>query len=131
VDSGVYAGWNVPIDYDPMLSKLIVWAGNRDQAIERMLRALDEYHVGGIKSNIPLFRAILNDAAFRSGDLDTGYLDRLLARGIDFAPPVSSQAIAVAAAAASARIQPRAKADAGNMACPSRWLTEGRRSLLR
>jgi acetyl-CoA carboxylase biotin carboxylase subunit len=131
VDSGVYAGWNVPIDYDPMLSKLIVWAGNRDQAIERMLRALGEYHVGGIQSNIPLFRAILNDPAFRSGDLDTGYLDRLLGRGIDFAPPVSSQTLAVAAAVADTRLQPHSKAEVAKAACPSRWLTEGRRSLLR
>jgi len=131
VDSGVYAGWNVPIDYDPMLSKLIVWAGNRDQTIERMLRALGEYHVGGIQSNIPLFRAILNDPAFRSGDLDTGYLDRLLGRGIDFAPPVSSQTLAVAPAVADTRLQPHSKAEVAKAACPSRWLTEGRRSLLR
>jgi acetyl-CoA carboxylase biotin carboxylase subunit len=131
VDSGVYAGWTVPIDYDPMLSKLIVWAGNRGQAIERMLRALGEYHVGGIKSNIPLFRAILNDPAFRAGDLDTGYLDRLLARGIDFTPPVSPQAIAVAAAVADARRQSRPGAEMADGPPPSRWLTEGRRSLLR
>ncbi len=75
VDSGIYQGWNVPIEYDPMLSKLIVWSDTREHAIERMLRALNEYHVGGIKSNIGLFRAILNDPAFRAGDLHTGYLD--------------------------------------------------------
>src|SRR6202020_2229087 len=64
VDSGIYQGWTVPIEYDPMLSKLIVWSDTRERAIERMLRALSEYHGGGIKSNIELFRAILNDPAF-------------------------------------------------------------------
>ena len=55
LDSGIYPGWNVPLDYDPMLAKLIVWAERREHAIERMLRALGEYHIGGIRTNIPLF----------------------------------------------------------------------------
>jgi acetyl-CoA carboxylase biotin carboxylase subunit len=84
LDSGIYAGWTVPIDYDPMLSKLIVWADTREHAIERMLRALGEYHVGGIRTNISLFQTILNDPAFRTGDLHTGYLDALLKAGIRF-----------------------------------------------
>src|SRR5262249_53924323 len=54
-DSGVYEGWTVPLDYDPMLSKLIVHAADRPGAIARMRRALDEYFIGGIKSNLPLF----------------------------------------------------------------------------
>ena len=70
VDSGVYAGWNVPVDYDPMLAKLIVWHETRELAIARMLRALGEYHIGGIESNLSLFRTVLNDAAFRAGELD-------------------------------------------------------------
>ena len=61
-----------------MLSKVTAWSDTREHAIERMLRALGEYHVGGIKSNIPLFHAILNDPDFRRGDLHTGYLDQLL-----------------------------------------------------
>jgi acetyl-CoA carboxylase biotin carboxylase subunit len=84
LDSGIYPGWTVPIDYDPMLSKLIVWADTREHAIERMLRALGEYHVGGIRTNISLFQTILNDPAFRTGDLHTGYLDALLKAGIRF-----------------------------------------------
>jgi len=81
VDSGVFEGWNVPLDYDPMLAKLIVHAATREQAIERMLRALAEYQVGGIKTNLGLFQRILHDANFRSGKIDTGYLDRMLAEG--------------------------------------------------
>jgi acetyl-CoA carboxylase biotin carboxylase subunit len=77
-DSGVYEGWTVPIDYDPLLAKLIGYGTDRPQAISRLTRALHEYFVGGIKTNISLFRRILTDADFQSGQLDTGYLDRLL-----------------------------------------------------
>ena len=77
-DCGIYEGWVVPMDYDPMLSKLIAYAPTRELAIARMLRALDEYVVGGIRTNLGLFRRILNDADFRAARIDTGYLDRLL-----------------------------------------------------
>ncbi|HEU4414800.1 MAG TPA: acetyl-CoA carboxylase biotin carboxylase subunit [Candidatus Angelobacter sp.] len=77
-DSGVYEGWTVPLDYDPMLSKLIVHAADRPAAIARMQRALGEYFVGGIKSNLPLFRRILEDPDFAAARIDTGFLDRLL-----------------------------------------------------
>src|SRR5437763_2738362 len=63
-DSGIYEGWTVPLDYDPMLSKLIAYAPTRQQAIKRLLRALDEYFVGGITTNLALFRRILSDPAF-------------------------------------------------------------------
>src|ERR1700730_5499808 len=81
LDSGTYEGWNVPIDYDPLLAKLIGYGSDRTQAIMRLERALDEYFVAGIKTNISLFQRILRDADFRAGRLDTGYLDRLLAKG--------------------------------------------------
>jgi acetyl-CoA carboxylase biotin carboxylase subunit len=79
-DCGVYEGWTVPMDYDPMLSKLIAYAPTRAMAIARLLRALDEYVIGGIRSNLKLFRRILQDEGFRTAAIDTGYLDRLLAR---------------------------------------------------
>ena len=77
-DSGMYEGWTVPMDYDPLLAKLIGYGTDRDQAISRLTRALNEYFVGGIKTNIPLFRHILRDPEFRAGKLDTGFLDRML-----------------------------------------------------
>src|SRR5467141_285836 len=80
-DSGMYEGWNVPMDYDPLLAKLIGYGSDRQHAIMRLERALDEYFVTGIKTNISLFQRILSDADFRDGKLDTGYLDRLLAKG--------------------------------------------------
>jgi acetyl-CoA carboxylase biotin carboxylase subunit len=79
-DCGVYEGWTVPMDYDPMLSKLIAYAPTREMAIARLLRALDEYVIGGIRSNLGLFRRILQDEGFRTAAIDTGYLDRLLAQ---------------------------------------------------
>jgi len=77
-DSGVYEGWTVPLDYDPMLSKLIAFGASREHARTRLLRALDEYFVGGIRTNLGLFRRILKDEKFISGDLNTGFLDRML-----------------------------------------------------
>ena len=78
LDSGVYAGWSVPLDYDPLLAKLIGYGEDRQQAIARLARALPEYFVAGIKTNLGLFRRILADQDFRSGKIDTGYLERLL-----------------------------------------------------
>jgi acetyl-CoA carboxylase biotin carboxylase subunit len=80
-DSGIYEGWVVPMDYDPMLSKLIAYAPTRELAIARLLWAIDEYVIGGIRTNLGLFRRILRDANFRSAEIDTSYLDRLLAGG--------------------------------------------------
>jgi acetyl-CoA carboxylase biotin carboxylase subunit len=79
-DSGMYEGWTVPLDYDPLLAKLVGYGENRDQAIHRLLRALYEYFVGGIKTNTSLFRRILKDPDFQAGNIDTGFLDRLLAK---------------------------------------------------
>jgi acetyl-CoA carboxylase biotin carboxylase subunit len=79
-DSGVYEGWEVPIYYDPMISKLATWGASRAEAIARMKRALGEYHVGGIRTTIPFFLAVLEDAEFISGDIDTGFIARFLER---------------------------------------------------
>ena len=77
-DSGMYEGWTVPMDYDPLLAKLIGYGTDRNQAIGRLTRALNEYFVGGIKTNISLFRRILRHPDFLSAKLDTGFLDRML-----------------------------------------------------
>jgi acetyl-CoA carboxylase, biotin carboxylase subunit len=78
-DSGIYEGWVVPMDYDPMLSKLIAYAPSRELVIARMRCALNEYCIGGIRTNLQLFERILRDPAFVRAEIDTGYLDRLLA----------------------------------------------------
>jgi len=80
VDSGVYEGWNVPFDYDPLLAKLIAWAPDRDAAINRLKRALSEHKVGGIRTNLAFFDDILHDEAFVRGKLSTAFLDDFFTR---------------------------------------------------
>ena len=79
-DSGVYEGWDVPIFYDPMISKLVAWGATRDEAIARMKRALGEYYVGGIRTTIPFFLSVLDDEEFARGEINTGYIARFLER---------------------------------------------------
>jgi acetyl-CoA carboxylase biotin carboxylase subunit len=74
-DCGVYEGADVPIYYDPMIAKLIVWGENRIEAILRMRRALREYQVRGIKTNIPFHQWILRHPRFMVGDFHTGFID--------------------------------------------------------
>lgn len=98
-DCGVHAGWTVPLEYDPMLSKLVTYAQTREAAIARMVRALDEYVIGGIRTNIALFRRILLDENFRAARIDTGYLERLLAAAaVPEKREVPEDVVAVAAA---------------------------------
>jgi acetyl-CoA carboxylase, biotin carboxylase subunit len=98
-DSGMYEGWTVPMDYDPLLAKLIGYGTDREQSIGRLTRALNEYFVGGIKTNISLFRRILSDADFRAGKIDTGFLDRLLTQA-DAGSVPNQKAVEVAVIAA-------------------------------
>jgi acetyl-CoA carboxylase, biotin carboxylase subunit len=134
-DCAVFAGWTVPLDYDPMLSKLVAFAETRELAIDRMLRALDEYVIGGIKTNIGLFRRILTDADFRAARIDTGYLERLLAAGpaVDSAyvgEVVPEDVVALAAALFSVSAR-RERLPVGDVAAESRWAVTGRREGLR
>ncbi len=76
-DNGVYEGYEVPLEYDPLLSKLITWGRTRDEAIQRMLRALSEYRVYGIKTTIPFFKRILLHPKFRAGDYNTHFISGL------------------------------------------------------
>ena len=105
-DSGMYEGWTVPIDYDPLLAKLIGYGTDREQTIGRLTRALNEYFVGGIKTNISLFRRILNDGDFQAGKLDTGFLDRLLAKQEANGALDSDRAVAAIAAGVFAILDP-------------------------
>jgi acetyl-CoA carboxylase biotin carboxylase subunit len=80
-DSGVYEGSEVSIHYDPMLAKLSVWAADRERALDRLARALAELRIEGIRTTVPLYRALVADADFRAGRLDIGMLDRKLEAG--------------------------------------------------
>jgi acetyl-CoA carboxylase biotin carboxylase subunit len=78
LDEGIYAGWTVPNEYDPMLGKLIAWGGDREEALARMGRALKEYYASGIKTNVSLFRRILSSSDFQKGAIYTRWLDDFL-----------------------------------------------------
>jgi len=78
VDSGVYPGYYIPPYYDSMVAKLIVWESNREDALLRMERALNEFYVSGVKTTIPFHIKILNNAYFRKGDYHTNFIHRRL-----------------------------------------------------
>jgi acetyl-CoA carboxylase biotin carboxylase subunit len=77
-DNGVYAGYTVPVYYDPMLSKLICHAESRADAIARMRRALAEYRVEGIDTTIPFFTFVMNHPDFQAANFDTGFIDKIV-----------------------------------------------------
>jgi len=74
VDSGVVEGMSVPIHYDPMISKLVVWGPDRASALARARRALLEYHIVGTATSIPFFLALFEDEAFQQGIYDTSFI---------------------------------------------------------
>jgi acetyl-CoA carboxylase, biotin carboxylase subunit len=80
LDDGVYSGWAVPNEYDPMLGKLIAWGADREEAIARLRRALAELYATGIKTNVGLFRQILATRDFQTGDIYTRWLDDFLSQ---------------------------------------------------
>jgi acetyl/propionyl-CoA carboxylase alpha subunit len=77
-DSGAYEGWTVPTAYDALISKVIAWAPDRAGAIRRMVRALNEYDLRGIRTSIGFCRDLVASTAFASGGFDTTFVDRLL-----------------------------------------------------
>jgi len=142
-DSGMYEGWTVPLEYDPLLAKLIGYGTDREQAIGRLTRALNEYFVGGIKTNISLFRRILSNPDFHAARVDTGFLDRLLKQEeTPTMAPAGEQAAEVAAiaagmfaalgaAAAGAGERTVTNGEASKPSPPSNWKAAARREALR
>jgi acetyl-CoA carboxylase biotin carboxylase subunit len=96
-DSGCYEGAEIPVHYDPMISKLVVWGDDRPTAIARMRRALDEYQVRGIETNLPFHRRCFRQAAFVAGDYDTGFIGRNAAELAPRAAPAELEAAIIAA----------------------------------
>ncbi len=127
LDSGVYEGWTVPLDYDPLLAKLAVWAPSRDAALQRMKRALAEYTIAGIRTNRAFFGEIMDDSDFRAGRFSTAFLDEFFARRQAHKPALEAKAVAALAAVLAQR-KPKA---APSTAPTSQWLQAGRDSLLR
>ncbi len=129
LDEGVYEGWTVPNEYDPLLSKLIAWGNSREETIARLRRALDEYTVTGIKTNAGLFRRILTEPDFLRGEIHTKWLDQLLARK-KHAAPQESGAMDAAAIAAALWQYSQSQRNSAPVSAPSRWNQEARRDQL-
>jgi acetyl-CoA carboxylase biotin carboxylase subunit len=133
----MYEGWTVPIDYDPLLAKLIGYGTDRQQAIMRLQRALNEYFVAGIKTNISLFQRILQDTDFQAGNLDTGYLDRLLVKekmpASERAPSPAIAAIAAGLFSVLDLVSASRKngSTCGTASAASNWKQKGRSEALR
>jgi acetyl-CoA carboxylase biotin carboxylase subunit len=128
-DSGAYEGGEVPIFYDPMISKLITWGENRPHALARMQRALTEYEVRGIKTTIPFFQWVLTDEDFIAGRFDTGFIDRKLSarNGQPLREPNAAQQELAAIAAALSHMTSAAVAPLAGMPAPSsRWKDRAR-----
>jgi acetyl-CoA carboxylase, biotin carboxylase subunit len=136
-DSGASAGLDVPIFYDPMISKLVAWAEDRPSAIARMRRALAEYLVTGIRTTLPFFSWLLAQPEFIGGRFHTTYLDEILKsrNGRPFAEPSADvETIAAIGAALEAVLSPAslssAPASTGEPAS-RRWRTQARLDGLR
>ena len=132
-DSGVTTGFEIPIFYDSMISKLVAWGSTRDEAIGRLSRALGEYRVSGVTTTIPFFRWLLTQPEFLEGRFHTTYLDGVMAarRGAPFAP-ASDEHVFDAAVAVAVRLyldSRRSAPPSGDTA--SAWQRAARREGLR
>ncbi len=112
-DSGCYEGAEIPVHYDPMISKLVVWGEDRATAVARMRRALDEYQVRGIETNLAFHRRCFRNAAFVAGEYDTGFIARNAA---DLTPRAEGDELvaAIIAAALQSGAGPGTKANASH-----------------
>jgi acetyl-CoA carboxylase biotin carboxylase subunit len=135
LDDGVYGGWTVPNEYDPMLGKLIASGESREEAIARLRRALAELYATGIKTNVGLFLRILATRDFQIGEIYTRWLDDFLSKSQQASTAASGDMEAIsrerdaATIAASLWHTSGAEASAKRPApapAKSRWKLEGR-----
>jgi acetyl-CoA carboxylase biotin carboxylase subunit len=126
LDSGVYEGWTAPMEYDPLLAKLAVWASTREGATTRMRRALEEYKIGGVRTNRAFFLEILDDECFRSGRLSTAFLEQYFERRKVRAADPGAEAVAALVAALTLP-----KPAPGSSSRGSEWLRSGREAEFR
>ncbi|OGD30528.1 MAG: acetyl-CoA carboxylase biotin carboxylase subunit [Candidatus Aminicenantes bacterium RBG_13_63_10] len=98
-DCGIYSGWEVPIHYDPILAKLIVWAEDREAACRRMLAALEDYVLLGIHTPIPFLKDVIRHPVFREGKATTGFIKAHMEGWVEGAKDGEKRRLALAAAA--------------------------------
>ena len=128
VDSGIYAGWDVPIYYDPILAKLIVWGENREIACRRMLAALKDYVILGIATTIPFLREVIGHPEFLAGRTTTNFIQKYFADWRENIREIDLRRLAQAAAAyLELNRQPAYKSEGISRTMrPSPWQTLGR-----
>ena len=130
-DIGVYEGGEVPVHYDPLISKLVVRGSDRDEAVARMERALGEFQVQGIRTTIPFHRRVMRSEAFRAGEFDTSFIDESLLREPETWPPEVEE-VALVAAALHRSLRAGRRPAGGEVRVPrSLWKEEGRIAALR
>ncbi len=131
VDSGVYDGYEIPIHYDPLISKLITWGADRSHAAARMKRAIQEYRIQGVKTNLGFLEGLLSDQEWMEGRLSTGFVDEFLSRHkpARVPRPPLIDALATAAALAYRFSAHGGVVDAATEA-GSAWKVSGRGALL-
>ncbi|HUJ60536.1 MAG TPA: acetyl-CoA carboxylase biotin carboxylase subunit [Kofleriaceae bacterium] len=125
-DSGCYEGAEIPVHYDPMISKLVVWGEDRARALARMKRALGEYRVRGIDTNLAFHRRCVRHPAFAVGDYDTGFIGR---NARELAPRAEGGELAAAIIAAALDATQAGSAVAAAAAPPSPEVSSWRRQL--
>lgn len=123
-DNGTYEGYVVPLEYDPLLSKLITWGNTREESIRRMLRALSEYQVYGIKTIIPFFQRILLHPRFFQGDYNTHFIEELENEDESLDP--EEQTVALIAAGIKSYKESRASLSPQAAGTKSPWKIKGR-----
>ncbi|MBM3813647.1 MAG: acetyl-CoA carboxylase biotin carboxylase subunit [Acidimicrobiia bacterium] len=131
LDSGVYPGWTVPMEYDPLLGKLVVWAETREQAGRRLVAALREFSITGIPTNLSFFRDVLEDEEFLAGRLHTGFIEELFRRRQKARTSLSEEIRAVAAVAAALHWNAGKSVPVAPPTDHSVWRTDGRARNLR
>lgn len=126
-DGGVYEGSEVSIYYDPMISKFAVHGQNREQAIERMKRALAEYQISGIKTTLPFFREVMRDEEFAAGRIDTGFIPKWQTRRTQQVQDQSLADLAVISAALASKTKMTAQRTPDQpQPYASKWAIAGR-----
>jgi acetyl-CoA carboxylase biotin carboxylase subunit len=132
-DGGVLPGYTVPVFYDSMIAKLIAWGASRPDAVSRMLRALQEYEVIGVRTTIPFFLWLLREPDFLTGRFDTTYLDRLLGsrRGTSFSEFTEDDERAIVIATALDAMLRSLQGGVSRQGGGSGWTVAGRQEALR
>ncbi len=113
VDSGVEEGNEISVYYDPMIAKLSVWQASRELAIARMLRALDEYVIGGVETTIPFCKFVLSSEAFRSGNYSTHFVAEHWKSGEHLSDGMSDHELEQAVILAASRLKARPNSATG------------------